>query len=103
MSEASDIPSRIRQFRKVHRESQTKFGARFNVQRLTVSSWENGTPPNRNHSEELAKLLAREEDKADGGFQLRLPFEVPIDVTLRISPRPSSTIHFDLQIKRNVG
>jgi transcriptional regulator with XRE-family HTH domain len=96
-----DLPARIKRYRKAHRESQTKFGARFKVKRLSVFNWEQGKPPNRGHFEELTKLLA--EGDADAGFQLRLPFDSPIDLTIRLSPQPSTTIHFDVQIKHRAG
>lgn len=100
-----ELPVRIRAFRKARKESQEEFGRRFEVTRLTVINWEKGTRPNRDHHERLVRLLGEvdEEKRTDGGFQLRLPFDAPVDLALRISPQQENSIHFDIQVIRKVG
>jgi transcriptional regulator with XRE-family HTH domain len=96
-----DFPQEIKRFRKLHGESQTKFGDRFGVKRLAVANWEKGSKPNSDHLPQLTQLLTAGTEQACEGamHQLLLPFDPPISVALKISPQSNDTIHFEIHLK----
>lgn len=56
MSKNSEIAEKIKQLRKTLKESQERFGKRFDVEQVTVSRWERGYPVNDKHREIMAAL-----------------------------------------------
>jgi transcriptional regulator with XRE-family HTH domain len=107
MNPSIELAQRIRRCRRRLGETQEAFAARFKVKRLSVINWEKGTIPNEEHMPELTKLLNTEmltEREPDlGTYQFLLPFEPPLGIAIRISPKYADTIHLDLKIKTKVG
>jgi transcriptional regulator with XRE-family HTH domain len=109
-AQPGNLGQKVRHYRRSLGESQEKFGARFGVTRLTVSSWEKGTKPNSDHLPMLTEQLKDGEEALGEGVtcQLRLPFESPVDFEvkvspLKVSPQKADTIHFEVQITRKVS
>src|SRR5215471_9343183 len=98
-----DLPEKIKRYRKNRGESQTEFGLRFGVKRLAVANWENRrSTPNVSNLPKLFELLT--EQACEGPtHQLLLPFDPPVGVTLKISPRSDDTIHFEIHLKREAS
>jgi DNA-binding XRE family transcriptional regulator len=101
----TDLPQRIKRYRRSVGENQTEFGKRFGVQRLTVTKWEKGTRPNSDHLPQLTQLLS-DREAAQGEsltYQLLLPFDQPINLELRVSAQKADTIHFEARLRRKVS
>src|SRR5260370_591648 len=96
---------RILNYRKSHGESQTAFGSRFGVSRLTVSNWEMGSEPHRKRYSEVIRFLedAAKEDPKASGYQLLLPFDPPFEIELKISPQMANVIRIEVHLKRQVS
>lgn len=105
MNPSSDLPQRIRRYRRNLGENQTEFGARFGVTRLAVGGWESGTLPNSIHLPQIMELLnaAEAQPGMESAHQFSLPFEQPIELSVKMSPQASRTIHFELRVKANAS
>jgi transcriptional regulator with XRE-family HTH domain len=100
-----NLGQRIRRYRKQMGESQEAFGRRFGVKRLAVANWEKGATPNGKHLPEVERLIRDGETRSTESvtYQLLLPFDEPINLEVRMSPRHADTIHFEVQLKRKAG
>lgn len=101
----TDLAQRIKRYRHALRESQTEFGKRFKVGRLTVGSWEKGSHPNHEHLPQLIEQLEATETKPEQEkvYQFELPFEEVFDLAVKMSPQASQTIHFELRLRRKAS
>jgi len=98
----NDLPERIRLYRASKGESQEELAQRIGSTRGTVSNWERGSLP-----EPFATLIQEIEraEKAaeDGPPQLSLPFDEPIGLEVRISPKEPGSIRVDVEWKQKTG
>ena len=92
------------------KETQGKFAERFNVKKLTVSTWESGESlPDREHAAQLAKLFQQvlgEEDESKmetDNLQRLLPFDEPVNLEFRLSPASADKVRLSLEIRRKAG
>jgi DNA-binding XRE family transcriptional regulator len=118
-SEHRNFPDRIRTHRQRTSQTQQQLADRLDVSRLTIINWENGTWPGRN-LRRLVDELRTSEEGVQGqdtdtdtqeetpinkklSYQLRLPFEEPIDLLLKIAPGTADTLHVEVRFERKTS
>lgn len=90
-------------------ESQKVFGKRFGVIALTVAQWEKGrTVPTAAHQEILKSLfrevyIDQDENLEIQTFQGPVPFNEPIEVSLRIGPQSESKVRLSVEVRRKAS
>jgi hypothetical protein len=96
-----ELAGKIKRYRRGLGESQTVFGRRFKVGRLTVGSWEKGSIPNHEHMPQIMEYLSAAESKPpkEEVYQFTLPFEEPFGLAVKITPQASQTIHIEVQVR----
>lgn len=106
---APTLAERIFLARRRLGENQTVFGTRFNVKRLSVNKWEDGTVPSREHLVQLQRLfkdLFDDETRLhnqEPAYQMLLPFDQPVNLEFRISPHSAQEVSLEVQIRRKVS
>jgi len=107
----SDFAERVKAHRRRTGQTQQALATKLGVSRLAVVNWEKGVWPGKNITrltEEL-KTTEREEVTAVAepaealSYQLSLPFDEPINVSLKVGPRTADTLHFEVRIERKIG
>ena len=102
----ASLAQRIRRYRRGLGLNQTQFGQRFGVNRITISGWENGstTPSGKRLPGIIAELDAAEaEATQQSGHQFILPFDQHFDLSVRMSPQGTDTIHLELKLHTKAG
>lgn len=97
--------------RKRLKETREAFAARFEVQALAVTKWENGesAPRSEEHRAKLIQLfrsVLREEDEAQfetAAYQLQLPFDEPVRIDFRVSPLSAGRVRLGVRVVRRAG
>ena len=92
-------------------ETQDAFAARFNLQALAVTKWENGEahPKKAEHRAILARLfqdVLKEEDDSmyeTAAYQLHLPFDAPVRIDFRVSPLDADRVRLGVEITRKAS
>lgn len=92
-------------------ETQDTFAARFSLQALAVTKWENGEahPKKAEHRAILARLfedVLKEEDDSmyeTAAYQLNLPFDAPVRIDFRISPLSADRVRFHAEVIRKAS
>ncbi len=111
-SEESGLSQRVRAHRRRTGQTQQQLAERLGVTRLTVVNWERGTWPGRNigplieelrTSEEVPEAEIAEGVREEKTYQLSLPFEEPITVSLKVAPGTADALHFEVRFERKIG
>lgn len=93
------LAERIRLYRQANEETQQQLADRLGISRGTLINWEKGEfPPGLG---KLVEEMYEAEKTAGQTYQLKLPFEQPIDLEVRISPRRATAIRLD--VERRMG
>ena len=105
---SSEFGQRIRDYRRRRGWTQTHAAVVMGVQRTSLNRWEQGRemPSGRN----MAKLCdhlripigtSEDVDAPSEGrtYQLLLPFDQPLELELKVSPKRADTVQFQVQLK----
>jgi DNA-binding XRE family transcriptional regulator len=112
-NEASGFSQRIRAHRRRTGQTQQQLAERLGVTRLTVVNWEKGVWPGKNLAQLTDELRTTEREEITitsepepseaFTYQLSLPFDEPINVSLRVGPRTADSLHFEVHFERKTG
>ncbi len=72
---------------------------RLGICRSTLCSWESGDVP-QPFGKLIEEMLDAEKARTRT-YQLRLPFDEPVDLEVRIAPKKAATVQVDLEWKQS--
>lgn len=107
----SDFAERVKAHRRRTGQTQQALATKLGVSRLAVINWEKGVWPGKNLTLLTEELRTTEQQGTGAPFepsellayQLILPFDEPISVSLRVGPRTAGSLHFEVRFERKTG
>lgn len=110
-SENTGFDKRVRTHRRRTGQTQQQLAEKLGVTRLTVVNWEKGAWPGKNLVPLVAELRTSEEVTTEVAaeisreftYQLSLPFEEPITVSLKVGPKTSESLNVEVRFERKAG
>jgi len=105
-----EFGQRIARYRSQRGWTQTRAAEVMGVQRTSLNRWENGKemPCGENMTklrDHLKMPIGTEEEPPEPSemHQLALPFEPPLDLEFRVTPKGPDTVQFEVRLKQAAG